>query len=71
MAEVAHELLRQGQIQPKFLAHQLDRLLVGLLARGQSRRVARKHVHKQEHDHGYQQQRGDHAQKTFDDVGQH
>ena len=71
MAEVAHELLRQGQIQPKFLAHELDGFLVGLGASGQPRRVARKHVHEQEHDHRYQQQRGDHAQKTFDDVGQH
>jgi len=71
VAEVAHELLRQGQIQPKFLAHELDGLLVGFGPGGQSRRVARKHVHKQEHDHRYQQQRGDHAQKTFDDVGQH
>ncbi|MCY1380649.1 hypothetical protein D9M69_684910 [compost metagenome] len=54
VAEVAHELLRQGQVQPEFLAHEFDGRLVGFLASGQTSRIARKHVHEQEHDHGHQ-----------------
>ena len=71
MGEEIDELLGQWLVEAQFLAHEFDRLLVGVHAGSQARRVAGQHVHEEEDEHGDDEQGRRQAEQAFDEVIEH